>query len=190
MGHNRNRNTDLDDRRNELDKELRQLEQRRIEKVQIIDDKPFDVGPIVILKVCQPNERLSTIERRRKTHLIGHDHQPSIPQTRNIRIIFVVLQTHDLFDRLNLLILHNLIMLRLAHIQQLSSQREDTEIVSPDDGESTNGKGFGGISFGENEGTISCVLASGIVGVGEFGHTGESVSKRGASMRSENKGRG
>jgi hypothetical protein len=55
------------------------------------------------------------------THLIRHYHELPISQAAHIRIVFVVLKTHNLLDILDLLILHNLVVFRLAHVKKLAA---------------------------------------------------------------------
>lgn len=73
------------------------------------------------------------------THLISHDHELPISQARHVRIILVVLKTHNLLDILDLLIFHNLIVLRLAHVEKLAAQREDAKVITPDNTKSSHG---------------------------------------------------
>ena len=42
-----------------------------------------------------------------------------------------MLKTHKLLDILNLLVLHNLIVLHLMHVEKLTTQREDAKVVMP-----------------------------------------------------------
>lgn len=49
-------------------------------------------------------------------YLISHNHESSVSQTHSVRIVFIVLQAHDLLDVLNFLVLHDLVMLRLSHV--------------------------------------------------------------------------
>ena len=79
-----------------------------------------------------------------------------------------MLQPHDLLNILNLLVLHNLIMFRLADIEQFSTQGEDPKVVSSDDPQTSHGKRFGRVSFCENERAISGVFGTSIVRVGKF----------------------
>ena len=74
------------------------------------------------------------------THLIGHDHELPISQALNVRIILVVLKTHNLLDILNLLVLHNLVVLSLAYVEKLAAQREDAKVVAPDNTKSSHGE--------------------------------------------------
>ena len=48
---------DTDDRRNELDQELRNLEQRRIEVIEVVENETFDVRTIVILSNENQSEK-------------------------------------------------------------------------------------------------------------------------------------
>ena len=67
------------------------------------------------------------------THLVRHDHQLSVSQTARARILLVVLQAQNLLDVLDLLVLHDLIVLCLPDIEQFTTKRERAEIVSADD---------------------------------------------------------
>ena len=51
-----------------------------------------------------------------RTDLISHDHQPPVPKTGYISIVFIMLQTHNLLDILNFLVLDDLIMLGLPNV--------------------------------------------------------------------------
>jgi hypothetical protein len=55
------------------------------------------------------------------THLISHYHELPISQAGHIRIVLVVLKTHNLLGVLDLFILHDLIVLRLAHVEKLAA---------------------------------------------------------------------
>lgn len=142
--------------------------------VEEVDEQSFDMRPVVILNpikkkiLHKPTSAEST--RAEKTHLIRHNHQPPIPQTRRITIILIRLQPHNLLNILNLLILHDLVVLRLSYIQDLAPQWEDAEIVAPDDAESGDGERFGGVAFGEDECAFGGVFGAGVVRVGELGH--------------------
>ena len=43
--------------------------------------------------------------------------------------VLVMLKAHNLLDVLDLLILHDLIVLCLAHIEKLDTQREDAKVI-------------------------------------------------------------
>lgn len=82
-----------------------------------------------------------------------------------------MLKTHDLLDILNLLILHNLVVLRLLHVEKLAAQREDAKVVTPDNTKSSHGERLGRVSFGQNKRALRCVARSGVVCVRELGDT-------------------
>jgi hypothetical protein len=65
-----------DDGSNEFDKEIGELEKRRIKVVEEVDDKPLDVRTIMILK--SNVTKFSTLSNG--TYLICHNHDPSIAQ--------------------------------------------------------------------------------------------------------------
>ena len=111
------------------------------------------------------------------TCLISHDHELPISQAPYIRIVFVVLKTHDLLDILDLLILHNLIVLRLAYIEKLAAEREDAKVVAPDNTKPCHGERLGGISFCQYERALRCLARSGIICVRELGDTSKAVKK-------------
>jgi hypothetical protein len=102
-------------------------------------------------------------------HLISHNHEPSVSQARSVRIVFIVLQAHNLFDVLNFLVLHDLVVFRLSHVQQFTSQWEDTEIVTSHYAETSNSKGFGGVSFRQNQSAVFSMSGACVVGVWELG---------------------
>ena len=86
-----------------------------------------------------------------------------------------MLEAHDLLDVLDLLVLHDLVVLRLAHVEKLAAQREDPKVVTADDTEPGHGKRLGGISFGQYERALGRVARPGIVCVRELRDTGEAA---------------
>ena len=76
-----------DDGSNELDEEIGELEKRRIKVVEEVDNKPFDVRTVVILK--SNVTKSSTLSNG--TYLICHDHNPSIAQAVRACVFLVVL---------------------------------------------------------------------------------------------------
>jgi hypothetical protein len=110
--------------------------------------------------------------------LIRHDHQTPVPQALRARVHLPLLQPHNLFDRLNLHIVQQRLSRRLTNVEEFSSKREDTVVVATDDGESGDGEGFGGVSFGEDEGALGTVLGAGVVGVFELDETGDADGER------------
>ena len=84
-----------------------------------------------------------------------------------------MLQAKDLLDVLDLLVLHDLLVLGVADIEQLSAQREHAEVVATDDAEPGDGERLGGVSFGEDERALLRLPGPGVVGVGQLGQAGE-----------------
>ena len=76
-----------------------------------------------------------------------------------------MLQPQDLLDVLNLLILHDLVMPRLAHVEDFTAQRKDAKVVAADHVQASDSERLGGISFRQNECAVLRVLRPGIVGV-------------------------
>ena len=111
------------------------------------------------------------------THLISHDHELPISQAPHVRIVLVVLKTHNLLDILDLFVLHNLIVLRLTHVEKLAAQREDTKIVTPDNTKSSHGERLGGVSFGQYKRAVRRVACSSVVCVRELGDTSKTVER-------------
>jgi hypothetical protein len=110
-----------------------------------------------------------------QAHLIGHDHELSISQAAEVRIVLVMLKTHDLLDILDLLVLHDLIVLRLAHVEKLAAQREDAKVVAPDDTKPGHCERLGRVSFGQDERALGRVARPGIVRIRELGDAGEAA---------------
>ena len=109
--------------------------------------------------------------------LISHNHKPAVSQTGDIRILLVMLETHDFLDVLDLFILHDLVVFSFSYIQQLATQGKDTEVVTSNNTETSNCESLGGVPFRQDEGTPVGVFCSGIVGVSQFGHTGETITR-------------
>lgn len=74
---------------------------------------------IVILKTAHINNRLR--QEQPKTYLVGHDHNAPITQVLRILVVGVMLQSHDLLNGLDLAIFHDLVVIRLAYVQQFSA---------------------------------------------------------------------
>lgn len=128
----------LDDGSDELIQEVGNLQQGGVEVVQKVDDKTLDMRTVVIL--------------------IRHDHEMTISERVRGGVVMVVLQTQDLLDVLDLLVLHDLVVARLADIEQLTAKREDTEAITALDGtDAGHGHRLGGVSFGEDESALACV---------------------------------
>ena len=134
-----------DNRRHELHQKVRDFQQRREEVVQKVDEKTFNVRTIVVLRTPALKHTLRGVEQ--PTHLIRHYHELTVPQALDIRIVLVVLETHNFLDILDLLVLHDLVVLRLAHVQELATQREDTKIVAPNYAETSHRECLGRVTF-------------------------------------------
>lgn len=103
--------------------------------------------------------------KQRNTDLVRHDHQSSISKACHIAIDFVVLKAHDFLDVLNLLVLHDLVVLGLANVEQFAAQREHTEIISSNDAQSCDCERLGGISFCQNQRTFVTFARASVIGV-------------------------
>ncbi len=80
-----------------------------------------------------------------------------------------MLQPKNLLDILDLLVLHNLVVLRVSHIEQFTTKREHAVVVTTDDAETCDGERLGGITFGQDECAVCGLLCACVVGVGELG---------------------
>ena len=166
---------DTNDRRDKLQQERRvQLEQRRVKVVEEVQDKTLDMRTIVILGISSAYTLATFLFAQ--AHLIRHDHQLAVPQARDVRVVLVVLQTQDLLDVLNLLVLHDLVVASFPDVEQLAAQGEDAVVVATDDTETSDGERLGGVSFGQDERAVLRILRAGVVGVGELGKTGKAAN--------------
>jgi hypothetical protein len=86
-----------------------------------------------------------------------------------------VLKTHDFLDILDLLILHDLIVLRLTHVEKFPAQREDAKVVTADDTKSSHSEGLGRVSFGQNKRALRCLTRSSVVCVGKLCDTSKTA---------------
>lgn len=84
-----------------------------------------------------------------------------------------MLQTHDLLDRLDLGIVHEVLARRLAHVEELSPQWEHAVVVPTNDRESRDGESLGGVSLGEDERALGSRARAGVVGVLELDESGD-----------------
>ena len=101
--------------------------------VQEVDEQAFDVRTVLIL-IC-------------------HDHQATIAQRLEILYglaLFVVLQTKDLDQAVDLSILHFFVG-SFHNVQNFSIQGEDSELVAANNTKTKDSKGFGRISFIQNQ---------------------------------------
>jgi hypothetical protein len=51
-----------------------------------------------------------------------------------------MLETHNLLDVLDLLVLHDLVVSRFTNIEQLSTEREHSEVVTPNHAQTSDGE--------------------------------------------------
>ena len=164
--------THSDDGSNELDEEIGELEKRRIKVVEEVDDKPLDVRTIVILKsnVTKVFRYLS-----HSTYLIGHDHNPSITQAVPARVLLVVLQAHNFPNVLYFFILHDLIVACFADIEEFTTEREDTKVITSNNRETCHCQCLCGVTFCEDEGAVLAVARASVVRVAKFGHSVQAI---------------
>lgn len=80
-------------------------------------------------------------------------------------MVFVVLQTHNLLDALDLFVLHGLNMLGFAHIGKFSAQQEHAKVVSANDAKSRNSNSFSWASFRQDGSAVFSVFRAGIVDI-------------------------
>jgi hypothetical protein len=109
------------------------------------------------------------------THLICHDHDTSVTQAIRVLVGRPVLQSHNLLDCLDFCILHNLLVICLPNIQQLSAEREDSKVISSGNAQASLSKRLGGVAFRQNQSTFLGLATTSIVGIGELCDTGEAI---------------
>ena len=125
--------------------------------VEEIDDEAFDVRAIGVL--------------------IGHDHDVPVAQAlRPVLILVALLQAQDSFEVLDLLVLHNLLVIGVARVGHLAAEGEHAVAVTADDGEPRHRQRLGGVSLSQNERAVHGVLRASIVGVFELGDAGDAPS--------------
>jgi hypothetical protein len=96
-----------------------------------------------------------------------------VPQPLRRLVDLPLLQSHNLLDVLDLGVVDKLRSRSLSDVEKLSSQREDTEVISTDDVQTGNGESLGRVSFRQDEGAVLALLRSGVVGVFELEDTGD-----------------
>lgn len=82
--------------------------------IKIIDEQSLDVRAIVILRKAV-HMRIS--KETSEAYLIGHQHEPPIAKTSGVLVVLIVLQAENLLDVLDLLVLHDLLMLSIADVE-------------------------------------------------------------------------
>ena len=145
----------LDDRGDELDQKVRDLEQGRVEVIQEVDDQTLDMRTIVIL--------------------IGHDHEMTISQTVDRGVGLTVFQSKDFLDMGQLDIFGDLIVTGFSHVEQFSSQGENTVVVSTDHSQTGDGESFGRVSFRQDQSASLSVSSSSVVGIFQLDDTGDTA---------------
>mmetsp|Transcript_34625 Transcript_34625/g.112675 ORF Transcript_34625/g.112675 Transcript_34625/m.112675 type:complete len:221 (-) Transcript_34625:1470-2132(-) len=106
------------------------LDQGRPPMVDQIDKQALDVRSIVVL--------------------VSHDHDRAVAKPAN-RVVFPLdVQAHDLEKVRNLRVTRDLLVVGVAHVQDLASQREDAITVATDDTEACNCQRLRRVSFRED----------------------------------------
>lgn len=83
-------------------------------------------------------------------------------------------RTENLLDSLDLNVLEQRLSSRLTDVEKLSSEGEDSKVVTTDDRDTTDCESLGGVSFGEDEGAFVSLLGSCVVGVFELDESRDS----------------
>ena len=119
--------------------------------MQEVDDQALDVRAVVIL--------------------VGHDHQVAIPKRLargRVRVVLALLQPDDLLELRYLLVVHDRRVRRVAHVEELATQREDAIVVASDDCEPRDRKRLGRVPLGDDESAHVPVPPARLVGVVEL----------------------
>ena len=120
--------------------------------VDKVNEQTLDVGPVLIL--------------------ISHDHDLPVSQTLHViqgLILLLVSEPHDLDEVGDLLVLHDLLVGGLPHIEKLTLERIHAVIISANHPEPRHGQGLGEVPLGEDERSARRVLSPGLVGVLQLG---------------------
>ena len=98
--------------------------------VDKVDDEALDVGAVLVL--------------------VGHDHQPAVAQALQVCVLLPDLEPEDFDQVLDLLVLENLLVGGLPHVQQLALQGEHPVVVPPDGLDPGHGQRFRAVTFGDD----------------------------------------
>jgi hypothetical protein len=150
--------------------------------VKVVDEETLDVRSIVILSQAKGggsggDEDLSDspsggMATGKEAHLVGHDHEAAVAELFAVRVDLAVLEAHDLADVLNLSVAGELGGRRLADVEKLSTEREDTVLVPADDVKAGDGERLGRVSLGQDERAFLALWPARPVGVGQLEDAG------------------
>ena len=104
---------------------------------------------------------------------VGQDEDAAVPQPRDVAVLFAVLQSENLLQFLNFLVLENLLGRGVAHVEEFAAQRVDAEEFATDDGQAGDRKGLGRISLGQDQGRAVRVARARARRVLEFGNAAD-----------------
>lgn len=131
--------------------------------VQEVDDKTLDMRTVVIL--------------------VGHDHKVTVSEGIGRRVVVVVLQTQNLLDVLDFLVLHDLVVACLTDVEELTTKREDAESVTAlnctDAGHCHR---LGGVSFRQDQSALARVAATRPVCVIKLGDSPDTGTLRSVGL--------
>mmetsp|Transcript_7476 Transcript_7476/g.15550 ORF Transcript_7476/g.15550 Transcript_7476/m.15550 type:complete len:313 (-) Transcript_7476:1310-2248(-) len=144
----------LDQRRHKHADEVRLgPEKFRPEVSDEIDHQPLDVASVGVL--------------------VGHDHDPTVPQRPNLlfgRILLGKVQAHDGAQILDLSVGAENLLAGVADVEYLSPQREHAELLPSYDLEAGNSQGLGRVALSQHEGALVPLVGPRPVGVIELWH--------------------
>lgn len=116
--------------------------------VQEVDEQALDVRAVMVL--------------------IGHDHDFAIAKISDIFVFLSWRDSNNLAEVLNLWIVAHLLDGCLSNIQKLTPERKHAVFVAADDLDSGECQCFGGVSLGQDDGTVLTFFSTGVVGIFEF----------------------
>jgi len=121
--------------------------------VDKVDEQALDVRAVVVL--------------------VRHDQQVPVSQLLDVRVLHAVPQPQDLADVLDLLVLHDLGVGGLAHVERLALEREHAVVVAPHDGEPRHGERFGAVALRQNQSAVLSLGTASVVRIVELCDPGE-----------------
>mmetsp|Transcript_3484 Transcript_3484/g.8354 ORF Transcript_3484/g.8354 Transcript_3484/m.8354 type:complete len:832 (-) Transcript_3484:586-3081(-) len=145
----------FDDGRDELFHETFELEERWPPVLDHVEEQALDVGAIEIL--------------------VRHNHNATIPQWLHGVIDLLLFEAQDLDHVLDLGVVDGLLEVGISDVQELASEREDSEAVTADDAETSDCQCLCTVSLCEDEGALLGMLGAGQVRIFQLGDPKEAV---------------
>eukprot|EP00962_Isochrysis_galbana_P036430 scaffold12591_cov102-Isochrysis_galbana.AAC.6 len=101
-------------------------------------------------------------------HLVRHDHELAVAHALQAGLVVIrlaLLQPEDLLELRDLLVVHDGGVRRVAHVEQLTAQREDAVVVPADDRQAGHRQCLGRVALGDDERALVPVAPARLVGI-------------------------